>query len=151
MPLTYTTIEAIANRLRGRAVVGGAQSPFGPSTVDDNLLRQVGEQVEARVEARLRQVYRLPLQGSHPILASIVEKGVLCELLGVHSMGQQPTEQGSFGALMCRQFNDELAEVISGAINLQGEVLAGGGGSVPLSNITLARQRRPGPAEAVEW
>jgi hypothetical protein len=59
--LLYTTKEAIANRLKGRLTVGGSQVPFAPTTVDNNLLEQVGLQVEARVNARLGTVYKLPL------------------------------------------------------------------------------------------
>lgn len=143
MALLYTTKEAIANRLKGRLVVGGSQVPFQPTTVDDNLLEQIGEQVEARVKARLKTVYRLPLTSDHSVLASVVEKGVICELMGTHFVGQEGSEEGGFGRMMCSQFASELNDIINGTIGLDGETLATGS-EVPIaSNLTIAGQRAP--------
>lgn len=147
--LLYTTKEAIANRLRGRLTVGGPSLPFGPTTVDDNLIRQVGEQVEARVNAKLKGVYRLPLIGSHPVLTSAVEKLILCELLPVHSVEEEQSissNQGvdrSYVGLVCRQGKAELEEILSGAIALEGEStleVADGGA---ISNYSGVAQRLP--------
>jgi hypothetical protein len=149
--LTYTTKTAIANRLRGRLTVGGPAVPFQPTTIDDNLIEQVGEQVEARVNARLGTIYQLPLLQSQPLLASIVEKGVICELMGVHFVGQEGTEAGGFGRLMCSQFDQELTALLAGSVTLTGEVAINPAEATKSANLTLARPRTPGAAEAVQW
>jgi hypothetical protein len=144
MSLTYTTKEAISNRLRGRLTVGGPQVPFAPTTVDDNLIVQVGEQVESRVNAQLKTVYKLPLKTpTNPILASIVEKGVICELMGTHYVGQEANPQDGYGRMMCKQFQAELAEVVTGAIALDGEVPATGSPELEIGNLTVAGTRKP--------
>jgi hypothetical protein len=143
MSLTYTTKEAIANRLRGRLTVGGPQMPFAPTTVDDHLIVQVGQQVESRVNAQLKAVYKLPLKTpTNPILASIVEKGVICELMGTHYVGQEANSQDGYGRMMCKQFQEELAEVIGGAIGLEGEISATGSPQLEIGNLTVAGKRR---------
>jgi hypothetical protein len=145
MSLTYTTKEAIANRLEARLQVGGAAATFGKRVVNDNLIEQVGEQVEARVNARLKAVYTLPLSGPHPALASVVEKLVICEIIGVYAIEQLDTvgratgDGGGFGSLMCRQGADELEAILSGTIVLEGETtLSGGDSSTLVGSTTVA-------------
>lgn len=151
--LTLTTREAIANRLRGRLSVGGGQLPFGPSTVDDNLIEQVGEQVEARVFAKLRTIYKLPLTAVHPVLASIVEKLVVCDLMGVHFVGAEGSSADGFGRMMCDQGAKELEAILSGEVKLEGESpLETGDTATPFSsNLTIRRSRTSGAAEAIQW
>lgn len=143
MTLLYTTRENIANRLKGRLVVGGGQMPFAPTTVDSNLLEQIGTQVEARVNARLQMLYTLPLTLAHPVLASVVEKGVICELMGTHFVGQEATEAGGYGRLLCAQFQQELDAIVAGLVPLTGERLITGSTSPIAANLTVAGTRAP--------
>jgi phage gp36-like protein len=151
--LTYTTKEAIANRLRGRLVVGGTQVPFAPTTVDDNLIEQVATQVEALVDAKLKTVFRMPLTGTHAVLSSIVEKLVICEIMPTHEQqnGGYGSQPKSFREIICAQGAAELEEVLSGMVPLDGEALASTGTTPISTNLTLAAKRTPGAAEAVQW
>lgn len=150
MALLYTTKEAIANLLRGRLVVGGQQFPFGPTTIDDNLIEQIGAQVEAKLNAQLKTVFTLPLANpTSPILASIVEAGILCRLLPTHATGDELPTSGdvgvdrSFAGFYCKAYSAELQTLLSGTIALTGELPAVVPSSTIASNLTLAGQRAP--------
>jgi hypothetical protein len=152
--LKYTTTEAIARRLRGRLQIGTVQAPYGATVVVDELLEQVGAQVEAQIDAILREVYKYPLNAeaedntqSRPILAAIVEKGVICELADVHFY--QGEDGNSYGREMCKQYKAALDALRIGNPQLPGEVVKQVtelGGS-----FTGAGIRVPGIAEAIEW
>lgn len=126
MALTYTTIAAIQNRLSTRLQLSGVGQPYGKTVVSADLLEQLGTQVEAKVNATLRSVYKYPLDAiaatnteSRPILAAIVEKGVICELADVHFFH---TEEGSsYGHEMCQAFADELEALKKRLFRLPGE------------------------------
>jgi hypothetical protein len=148
--LLYTTKEAIANLLRGRLQVGGTQFPFGPTTVDDNLIEQIGAQVEAKLNAQLATVFRLPLaQPQNPILASIVEAGILCRLLPTHASGEELPTAGdvgvdrSFAGFYCKAYNAELQALLNGTIALEGELPATEPEPQIARNLTIAGQRAP--------
>ena len=155
MALTYTTIDAIERRLTGRLSIGGGQAPYGKISVDRDLFDQVGAQVEAKINAELAGAYKLPLNAatitntdSRPILAAIVEKGVVCELADVHFFA---TEEGnSYGKEMCRQFKADLAALVSGELRLPGEALKAVN---DLSNqgYSAAATRSAGVAEEIVW
>lgn len=155
MALTYTLTSNIQQRLKGRLSIGGAQSPFGQQSVDMDLLDQIGEQVEAKVNAILRQSYVFPLKAanpaeleSRPLIAAIVEKGVICQLADVHFFSGE--DGSSYGRQMCKDFAAELAAIESGQIRLPGEVLLTTN-TLADSNYSGYAQRRPGVAEAVIW
>ncbi len=153
--LIYTTTEAIHRRLSGRLSIGGGSAPYGKSSVDEDLLSQLGAQVEAKVEATLRGVYRLPLKAadedntsSRPIVASIVEKGVICELADVHFF--QGEDGNSYGREMCRQFKSELEALASRSFILPGEIeIAAGVGES--ANFAKAAQRAETAVEQIVW
>lgn len=104
----YTTVDALEKRLKGWAEVYGSASAFGASQVNGGLLLQVAEQNEAKVNRILGKRYQLPLVVTHPELASVVEKLTVCELIGQFYAGQEPSEKGGYGALMCSQGKAEL-------------------------------------------
>jgi hypothetical protein len=159
MALLYTTTDAIARRLRGRLQVGGLDLPFQPTNVDDDLIAQIGDQVEAKVNARLRAVYKVPLSGQHPILAGIVEKLTCGEILATHMMGEEQITTGgnpsdrSYAGFLIRDAQKDLDAIASGDIPLDGETLATGDEAANSNarNVTLARKRTPGTAEGVVW
>lgn len=150
MTLTYTDTDAIERRLKGRLTIGGPQQPYGNQAVDTDLLSQVGAQVEAKINAAIGSVYVLPLKltACGPLLASLVEKGVICELADVHFFTSE--EGTSFGSQMCRQFKAELASIVSQEIRLIGETGIAPSGDIR-PNPNYVRARTPGVAEAVIW
>ena len=153
MALKYTTTEAIALRLQTRLQIGGSPSSFGNSVVDTTLLDQIGVQVESRVDAKLRQRYVLPLTYTHPQLASIVEKLVICEIIGVHFVGAEVSDDANFGRLMCAQGAKELEAIASGDVALQGETPVAAIPSAPpgYSAVMTRNVARKDAAEKVEW
>jgi len=152
MPYTplYTTVEAIALRLRGRLLTESDGSFFAPTVVDTDLIYQVLEQVEARINAKLTGRYQLPLKSVHPVLASIAEKLVICDLMATHFIDTGNNEPGGFGRLMCSQGAAELEDILSGAIALDGEATTGGSVGT-IASYTRIALRNPGIAEGVKW
>lgn len=149
--MKYTTVNNVANRLRGRAALGQS-TPFGASQVDPDFIAQIGAQVEARVDAQLGQVYKLPLTGVHLPLASVVEKLCICEIMGTHYVGQEANPSDGFGRMMCKMGADELAAIVNRDPPLTGETQIGGATYTPgFSNVSIAGQRIPGAAEAITW
>lgn len=123
MVLIYTTEAAIARRLKGRLQIGGTASPFGEQVIDPDLITQIGEQVEARVNAKLKQIYKFPLVStSHPELASIVEKMAIAELVPVYFSGNDSDQISNYGQLMAAQGGTELEAIASGDVQLDGEL-----------------------------
>lgn len=162
MALVYTTVSAISRRMRGRVDVGGLSLPFQPVSADDALIDQIGAQVEARVDAQLRSVYKLPLSGSHPHLTGIVEKLICGEILAIHSMGDEQvvsSDEGrvssdrSYAGYLIRSANRELEAIVQGVTPLDGETLSTGDTSPPANsrNLTLSRKRTTGAAESISW
>jgi phage gp36-like protein len=150
MTLGYTTLEAIANRLRGRLQVGGPALAFGNTVVDENLIQQVAAQVKGRMDARLKSVYQLPLKNlPNPLVASIQEKLIICELMGTHFVGQEGSEEAGYGRMMCSQGATELKAVLDGEVVLEGEAV--GVGSEISANYSLVLPRLPGQAEGLQW
>lgn len=161
MSYTYTTRKDIALSLEGRFTIGGGTSQFGPPVISDQLIDKVVEQVEAKVEAVLRKVYRLPLSGPQPLVASAVEKLVLCELFITHAIGEQQITSSTQGVdrspagAACRAGNNELQAIASGDVILPGETFIGGQDSAVLpSNFSGARVRSDlgtRDARAINW
>lgn len=124
--MKYTTVTSISNRLQYRLQVGGIQQPYGSPLVEPALLDQVGAQVEANVDAALSQVYTLPLNlnsdDTKAQMASLIEKGVICEVYPVHYSVDGSSDQ--FGKTMCQQYQEQLAAIVSGQIPLRGEISA---------------------------
>jgi hypothetical protein len=150
----YTTKEAISDRLRGRVTVGGSPVPFAPSVADNTLIERVLGQVEARINAKLGRVYKLPLTlsdaGTAQLLASVTEKLACCEILMVHSSGDEQAVAGvvgvdrSYTGLLCRAGKDELEAILDGSIPLAGEeTQIGEDGIVSISNYSRSKTRSP--------
>lgn len=151
MPLAYTNNEAIQLRLEGRLQVGGIPHQMGPQVTDPALIEQIGTQVESRVKAKLGQIYVLPLTGAVPIVQSIVEKFIISELLPVH---QVDDPKDSLRLIVRREAEKELQEVCDGIVVLEGQALipvSSNASSTTASNFSGVRQRKTGPAEAIEF
>ena len=155
MSLIYTDATAIQQRLKGRLSIGGPQSAFGSPSVDEALLEQIGEQVEAKVNAVLRQSYQFPLAAatelnteSRPLMAAIVEKGIICEISDTHFYTSE--EGNSYGRQMCKDFAAELMAIESGNIRLPGETLLTAT-DFENANYSGIATRTPGIAEGVIW
>lgn len=152
MALLYTTTEAIERRLAGWANVSQPADSFGVSQIDTDLIEQVAQRVEARANQVLSQRFVMPLVQPHLELASVVEKLVICELIGQLYAGQTPSESGGYGALMCSQGRQELKELMTA--QLAGETLLGGAVLTAASPISRARALPPLPAgqsQPVQW
>jgi hypothetical protein len=141
----YTDGDKINLRLRGRATTGGA-SPFGVSSVDDELLERMITQVEDRVDRYLAQLYKLPLVNEHPMLAAIVENGVLCQLFGdsgTHFRGTEVNPADAFGHGCCKAYSAGLQELIDQRVALLNEKSVTGT-SVELPQNFIAAATRTG-------
>lgn len=117
-PLKYTTPSAIARQLRSRLDLIPQDSPYfqslGAKEVDYSLYEQIGEQVEARVDMGLGMLYVLPIPinatQAKAIIASIVEKFVVAEILAVHYQQSQNAESGGdlgYGSVLLKQAKEE--------------------------------------------
>ena len=120
----YTTIKNIRRRLQGRLnvrdynnLIPGAAS----KEVDNELIDQVGNQIEARLNLALAQIYLLPIppeaEYAFLVLESIVEKLVVSELATVHFQQTQSPELGGdagFGAILRKQAIEELEAILHG-------------------------------------
>lgn len=147
MALIYTTIDAIEKRLQGWAEVYGPPTAFGASQVNGGLLTQIAEQNEAKVSRVLGKRYQLPLSGTYPELASVVEKLTICELIGQLYAGQDASEKGGYGALMCAQGKAELKALED--IVLPDEVPQPG--ELSANNAFSFSGVRAAPEVTVEW
>lgn len=151
----YTTKEAISDRLRGRVTVGGSPVPFAPALADNTLIERVLGQVEARINAKIGKIYKLPLSladsGTAQLLASVVEKLTCCEILMVHSSGDEQAVAGTVGVdrsytgLLCRAGKDELEAILDGSIPLTGEETQLGeeGVGATIANYSRSKTRSP--------
>jgi hypothetical protein len=119
--MKYTTVEAINRRLNGRLQIGGNANSVGTTTVTVDLVLQVGDQIESEIDAILRQRYRLPLLYTHPVLASVVEHGVACQLLSHYQVGATNDDEKSIPA--CYEFKRLRKELLN--LSLAGEVWVG--------------------------
>jgi hypothetical protein len=129
--LTYTTVEAIERRLKGWATINAQPTVFGTTQLDEDLVLQLAGQAEARINQVLRDRYQLPLAIAHEEIASVAEKLTICQLIGQLYAGQEPSEKGGYGALMCSQGERELAALAM--LDLVGEVPLGTEVGRPLS------------------
>jgi hypothetical protein len=128
MALQFTTLEAINTRLRQRLQMGGTASAFGKSVIPDLETEQIAEQVEARVNLRLKSKYRLPLRlvdtDAQRAIASIVEKLVICDLISPNFTGVEPSDEGGYiRSEFCTQGAKELEQLMNSYIN--GEIAIG--------------------------
>jgi hypothetical protein len=120
---TYTTVEAIARRLQGRLKVISTLSPTTTpnyntqQVVDPLLIQDVLEQVENDLDLTLAQIYEMPLQNKHPLLAGIVEKLVTVEILQTYYQSTQSPEMGGdpgYGRLLYQQAQQAIAKLTAG-------------------------------------
>lgn len=109
--LQFTDVGAISRRLQGRLDVFnevGAPPAWKKNDVsrqsNPETVAQIAVQQEAFVRTVLRCVYRFPLQLTEPdtraVLAEIVEKLVVAELLDVYYLGPGSGMTGSEGSGM---------------------------------------------------
>lgn len=117
MALTYTTTQNIARRLEGRLQFGGNPLSFGNAVVSDDLLDQVGTQIEAKVNMYLQKAYVLPLTLPQPVVSEIVEKLVICELFDTLTIGGE----GKEGDVYCENAMALLMAIANGELFLNTE------------------------------
>ena len=120
----YTTIDNIALRLRTRLDLNqtahGAAfgQSLGAKQVEPELFEQIASQVEAKLNAKLGMLYELPVPQhatqARLILASIVEKFTVAEILAVHYQQSQNAEQGGdlgHGAILRKEAIQESRDI----------------------------------------
>jgi len=120
--LNYTTTEAIARRLKNRLELSngpptlGQTQALGAKQVDYSLYEQLAGQVEAKLDGALSMMYDLPVPNdatqSLKILASIVEKFVVAEILSTHYQQTQGEggDQG-YGSVLFKQAKEECQAI----------------------------------------
>ena len=153
MALKYTTSDAIQRRLDGRLQVDGQQTTWGDSVISSELVEQIGEQVEAKIDEILRRKWVMPLTGTHPQLAMIVELGCVCQLLSQHFLSQTPSETGGYTPQACSLYKAEIKGLSD--LMLPGETLLQPAtqtstGRVYASQAIAVRGVAP-DVKAVEW
>lgn len=122
--IEYTTINNIALRLRTRLELNQTAhgAPFGQNLgakqVQPELFEQIASQVEARLNAKLGMLYELPVPQfaiqARLILASIVEKFTVAEILAVHYQQSQNAEMGGdlgHGAILRKEATQECRDI----------------------------------------
>lgn len=145
--MLYTTIENIQRRLRGRLSV--QQQNLIPTAtaneVDTELIQQITNQIEAKINLALSQVYLLPIPknaiAAKKILESIVEKLIVSEIATVHFQQSQSSELGGdagFGAVLRKQAVEELEAILHGH-----GIFIPGITSAPPTNATEGMIRQP--------
>jgi hypothetical protein len=126
--MIYTTIEKINTRLRQRLQLGGTATAYGRSVMPNPEIEQIADQVESRVNLRLKAKYQLPLNFTDPdaqkALASIVEKLVACDILAPNFSGIEPSDEGGYiRSEFCMQGSKELEDLMKSYID--GEIAIG--------------------------
>lgn len=124
MTLKYTTAENIARRLKNRLELNnapptlGATQALGAKQVDYSLYEQLGSQVESKLDMALGMMYELPVPNDAKdainILASIVEKFVVAEILATYYQQSQNAQMGGdqgYGAVLFKQAKEECAAI----------------------------------------
>ena len=129
--MAYTTVENIERRLAGWATVNTAPGLFGTTQLDADLVNQLIRQADARIDQVLRDRYVLPLTAVHAELESCSEALVLCKLIGQLYAGSEPSENGGYGAQLCRQGERELSALAK--LDLANEQPLGAETAMPLS------------------
>jgi hypothetical protein len=119
--MNYTTIDAISRRIQGRLQVGGTLSALGEKQISQELIEQIGDQVEARLDGVLRGIYEFPLAQSHPELASIVEKCTISEIIPVYEVSPEGREGDSWSGQLKKECQMEMAAIAERTITLPGE------------------------------
>ncbi len=121
--MKYATIDQIRNWLRGRLEVPGTPLFAGAAAgkVDDSLINQIGEIVEAKIDMALAQIYKLPIPDSATqakmIVGGIVQKLIVSEIALVHFQQTINPEQGGdagFGAVIRKQAVQDLEALLLG-------------------------------------
>jgi phage gp36-like protein len=148
----YTTTENIARRLQGRLelISGG----FGQREVDTELLDQLHEQAQARLDGVLKRLYTWPLNSSsHPTLAEYIELRVCCSIIPTYYHGQGASNDGGFGDNACKEAEKLLTELTEGAIALDGETRRPDQMPQPLRSVgnTISGQYATSALELNEW
>ena len=141
----FTNAEAVSDRLDKRVQIGGAQTTFGKSVLNEGLLNNAGAQIEARITAYLSRCYRTPLnltsQQTRGILQSIADKGILSEVLPPQIIAENGRE-GGLRFIMAAEFQAELAAICPGGLLLPGEILLADPNTAE-GNRTLVGKKKP--------
>jgi hypothetical protein len=86
-------------------------------TVDPELIEDIASQVEDKINMILGQIYEMPLINKHPIVAGIVERLVVADIMMTHFQSSQIPELGgdaNFGGLMHKKAQEDLAMLTAG-------------------------------------
>lgn len=154
--LKYTSLQAITLRLQKRAQVGGTPQTFGKDVIDPALVELVAPQVEARFEETIAHLYQTPLNLADPnvreIAASVVEKGILAEILPTQFFPDSGKE-GGLRKVMADESARELEAVREGTIRLAGERPSSSAASMPPPSLKVSKRgsKNPSPAEQIQW
>lgn len=169
MPLTYTTVDAISRRLQGRLHINTNTPTLGGQSVSPELIKQVGEQVEGYINLHLGQVYELPLQNRHEVLADVAESLVISKLLEVHFQGgsfAQPASDVGGAAMDLRRNGERMLQLLlpqerrtdptispqAEPLVLPGEIFRVKPLDATTRNVTVvAEQNLGGPATRINW
>lgn len=145
--MAYTTIQAIARRLRGRLSTEAATA-FGVGQIESALLTQVLDQTEAYIDARLATRYALPITSARllVILAEITELLVICKVMPIHFANIEESQEGGYGALCCEQGNKLLDELLNGDLDVDEPIQPIGN-----NNYSQSIKRTSGQAHLINW
>ncbi|MEO0537527.1 MAG: hypothetical protein AAF215_27160 [Cyanobacteria bacterium P01_A01_bin.123] len=153
MALKYTTSDAIQRRLDGRLQVDGQATSWGDSVISAELVEQVGGQVEAKIDEILRRKWVMPLTGTHPQLAMIVELGCVCQLLSQHFLSQTPSETGGYTPQACSLYKAEIKGLSD--LMLEGETLLQPATQTATGRVyssqAIAHRLIPSEVQDVKW
>jgi hypothetical protein len=121
----YTTLEKITRRLKGRVADPASASLFDSSTYSEDLVIQIVDQVEARIDQTLKSLYTFPLDSSNDsILGEITELGCICQLLPTYQILETTNPSDNFQVFSCKRFDKYLEELASGSLKLNGDTLS---------------------------
>lgn len=103
----YTSIDSISRKLRARLRINStdlpnqyAQMQLAKTPVDEELVRDIIEEMENYLDQYLCVVYVLPLQNSHPILKRCVDAFIMADLMEYHfniTAYSESTDPSGFG------------------------------------------------------
>lgn len=121
--MKYVTKEQIRQWFRGRLEVPDSPLFAGAAAgkVDEQLIEQLGNIIEAKIDVALGQIYEMPIPDTATqallIIGGIVQKLIVSEIAIVHFQQTLTAEQGGdngFGATIRKQALDDLEAIFAG-------------------------------------